>query len=455
MKIYNTLTRKIEEFKPIKKGQVGMYTCGLTVYDFGHIGNFRSFMFVDLLKRYLKWKGFKVMHIMNITDVDDKTIKKSQEQKKSLKEFTEEYTKYFLEDMKVLNIEMPNKIPKATEHIKEMVEIIERLLEKKIAYKAEDGSIYYNLKKDKEYGKLAHLDKEGLKAGARVRSDEYDKENVNDFVLWKSYVPEDGDVFWDTKIGKGRPGWHIECSAMSTKYLGKTFDIHTGGVDLVFPHHENEIAQSEGAFGTKFVKYWLHCEHLVVEGRKMAKSLKNFYTLRDLQEYSSRAIRYLLMSTHYRQQLNFTKEGLVASKQAVERIEHFIEKIQSNKGQDSVDVEKVKKEFERALDDDLNISKALGTIFEFIRETNKLQLKKESAEKVLKLFDDLDKILGLNLLKKEKEEKIPSEILKLTKEREQARKNKDWKKSDELRNKVQAAGYTIEDTEKGYKIKKL
>ncbi len=455
MKIYNTLTRRLEEFKPLKNKSVGMYTCGLTVYDFAHIGNLRSFMFVDVLKRYLKWKGFEVKHVMNITDVDDKTIKRSKEENKSLQELTEEYTKYFLEDMKLMNMEKPDIMPKATGHIKGMVRIIEILLRKKIAYKAEDGSIYYNIKKFKEYGKLAHLDKKGLKPGARVKSDEYDKENVNDFVLWKAYTPEDGNVFWKTPIGKGRPGWHIECSAMSTQYLGDSFDVHTGGVDLIFPPQENEIAQSEGSFGRKFVKYWLHCEHLIVDGKKMSKSLGNFYTLRGLKEYNPRAIRYLLMGTHYRQQLNFTKEGLKASEQAMQRLENFIEKMRSDNGEERIETKKLQKEFEEAMDDDLNISKALGAIFEFIREANKKEVKKEVGEKIIKTFEEFDKVLGLDLTKEQKMKKIPEEVRKLAEQREEARKSKEWEKADELRDKIHETGFAIEDSDQGFKIRKL
>ncbi|MEM7819165.1 MAG: cysteine--tRNA ligase, partial [Candidatus Aenigmatarchaeota archaeon] len=282
LKLFNTLTRKKEVFKPIKKNEVRMYTCGPTVYDFAHIGNFRTYVWQDILKRWLLFKGFKVKHVMNLTDIDDKTIKGAREQGISLREFTEKYIKAFFEDSKTLNLLPADVYPRATEHIREIVELIKILIEKGYAYKGEDGSIYYDISKFKDYGKLSKLKIKELKAGARVKSDSYTKEEAYDFALWKAWDPEDGEVFFETEIGKGRPGWHIECSAMSMKYLGETFDIHTGGVDLIFPHHENEIAQSEAATGKKFVNYWLHAEHLIVEGRKMSKSLGNFYTLRDL-----------------------------------------------------------------------------------------------------------------------------------------------------------------------------
>src|SRR3989338_8353872 len=312
LKLYNTLTRKKEVFKPIKDKIVNLYTCGPTIYDYAHIGNFRAYICSDILKRYLKYKGFKVKHIMNITDVDDKTIKGANQQKISLKDYTKKYEKIFFEDIEALNIDKADVFPKATEHIKEMIDLVKKLLKNGIAYKSEDGSIYYDISKFKDYGKLSHTKIKELKEGARVNQDSYEKESANDFALWKAYHEEDGNIFWQTEIGKGRPGWHIECSAMSMKYLGSHFDIHAGGVDLVFPHHENEIAQSEAFTGKKFVNYWFHNEHLLVDGRKMSKSLGNYYTLRDLltKNYNPKAIRYLLLSTHYRQQLNFLKKNL-------------------------------------------------------------------------------------------------------------------------------------------------
>ncbi|MEM7825323.1 MAG: cysteine--tRNA ligase, partial [Candidatus Aenigmatarchaeota archaeon] len=342
LKLYNTLTRKKEVFKPIRKNEVRMYTCGPTVYDFAHIGNFRTYVWQDILKRWLLYKGFRVIHVMNITDIDDKTIKGSRSQGISLKEFTEKYTEAFFKDSESLNLLPANFYPRATQHIKEIVELIKILIRKGYAYKSEDGSIYYNISKFKSYGKLSKLKIKELKAGARVKLDSYTKEEAYDFALWKAWDPEDGDVFFETDIGKGRPGWHIECSAMSMKYLGETFDIHTGGVDLIFPHHENEIAQSEAATGKKFVKYWLHAEHLIVEGRKMSKSLGNFYTLRDLigKGYNPISIRYLLLSTHYKQQLNFTFESLESAKNTVESLFNFLLKLKEIKeGKENKQVE--------------------------------------------------------------------------------------------------------------------
>jgi cysteinyl-tRNA synthetase len=329
LKLYNTLTRKKEAFKPIKKGKVGMYVCGPTIYSFAHIGNFRAYMSADILRRWLKFKGFGIKQIMNLTDVDDKTIRDSKRKGISLSKFTAKYSKIFFEDLDTLNIERAERYPKATDHIKEMAALVNALMKKGLAYRGKDA-IYYSIEKFKDYGKLAHLEKAQLKPGARVKQDEYDKEHAHDFALWKLWDKDDGNVFWNVEIGgkpsKGRPGWHIECSAMSMKYLGPTFDIHTGGVDLIFPHHQNEIAQSEGATGKPFVRYWLHNEHLLVNGEKMSKSAGNFYTLRDLikKGHDAMAIRYQLLATHYRQKLNLTDDALKAAKQAVDRLTDFV-----------------------------------------------------------------------------------------------------------------------------------
>ncbi|MEK6808976.1 MAG: cysteine--tRNA ligase, partial [Nanoarchaeota archaeon] len=331
LRLFNTRTRKIGVFKSIKDKEVNIYTCGPTVYDYAHIGNLRAYICADILKRYLKYKGYNVKHVMNITDVDDKTIKGSQQQGISLKKYTQNFSNMFFEDIKILNLDLPDIFPKATEHIPEMIMLIKKLLKKGFAYKGEDGSIYYDISKFKNYGKLAQLDMDGLKEGARIRHDEYSKDSPKDFCLWKACDKDDGDVFWKTELGKGRPGWHIECSAMNMKYLGEEFDIHTGGVDLIFPHHENEIAQSVGATGKEFVHYWFHNEHLLVNGKKMSKSLGNFYTLRDLlnKGYNPIGIRYLLLSTHYRQQLNFTEESLQGAENSVQRINDFILKLRN------------------------------------------------------------------------------------------------------------------------------
>jgi len=366
LRFKNSYSRQAEEFKPIDEGKVRMYTCGPTVYLFAHIGNFRTFIFEDLLRRYLKYKGYEVTQVMNITDIDDKIIRGCQKEGKALgkalKEFTEPYTKAFFEDIDALGIERVEHYPHATDYINQMVKIVKKLVDNGLAYEV-DGNYYFKISAFKDYGKLAHLDMEGLKPGARVASDEYEKESAPDFALWKAWDEKDGDIFWETDIGKGRPGWHLECSAMSMEILGEHFDIHTGGVDNMFPHHENEIAQSEGATGQKFVNYWMHSEYLIVEGKKMSKSLGNYYTLRDILEkgYSGKAVRYILMATHYRQQLNFTFEGLDAAGNSLERYNDFISNLKDYSGGESDGsaseiIEKAKSEFENALDDDLNIS---------------------------------------------------------------------------------------------------
>jgi len=470
IKFYNTLTRKKQTFRPIEPGTVKMYSCGPTVYNFAHIGNLRSFIFVDLLRRFLKYEGFKVLHVMNITDVDDKTIRDSKKEGLSLKEFTEKYTIYFLEDISALNIQRPDIMPKATEHIPDMIALIKKLDENGYVYKSDDNSVYYKISKFKDYGKFAQIKVKDLKAGARVSQDEYSKEEAQDFALWKAWNPEDGDTFWKTEYGKGRPGWHIECSAMSMKYLGETFDMHTGGVDLIFPHHQNEIAQSEEATGKRFVNYWLHCEHLIVEGKKMSKSLGNFYTLRDVlaKGYKPMAIRYLLMSTHYRQQLNFTFNALEAAQNNVDKLVNFAARLkeiaESKKKTGKLDKEKkketalliknAKKGFDKALEDDLNVSDALAAVFNFITEMNKRiaedSLDKNSAKKGFELMMQFDSVLGvIGEIKEEKE--LPEEIMKLINEREEARKSRNFAKADEIRNILKSKGILLDDTKDGVK----
>lgn len=459
LKLFNTLGRKKEEFKPMKKGEVGMYTCGPTVYNYPHIGNYRAYIVADLLKRYIEYKGFKVKQIMNITDVEDKTIRDSQKEGISLKEFTMRYEKAFMEDLNTLNVEPASIYPRATEHIKEMVAVVKKLLEKGIAYKGEDGSIYYDVSKFKDYGKLANIKVKELKAGARVKQDEYAKESASDFALWKAYDKEDGDVFWETEIGKGRPGWHIECSAMSSKYLGDQFDIHTGGIDLVFPHHQNEIAQAEGATGKKpFVKYWVHNEWLLVEGKKMSKSLGNFYTLRDIIDkgYDAMSVRYVLLSTHYRQQLNFTFAELEAAKNAIQRLNDFMLKLNEINGEHNPEVHKIidkaKLDFEKAMDNDLDMPKALAVIFDFIRLINKSEMSKEDAKKVKALMLELNKVIGVI---KTKKDVLDSEVEEMIKQREDARKNKDFKTADNIRDKLKKKGIILEDTPQGVRWKKV
>jgi len=458
---FNTLTRKKEKFTPLERGKVKIYTCGPTVYDFAHIGNFRTFIFQDLLRRWLEYRGFRVTQVMNITDVDDKTIRGARKQGVSLRQYTDYYMKAFFEDIEALNLEKAEHYPRATEHIPEMVSLIKRLLEKGYAYKGEDGSIYYDISKFKEYGKLSKLKIEELKPGARVKVDEYGKEEARDFALWKAWDEEDGDVFWETEIGKGRPGWHIECSTMAMKYLGETIDIHSGGVDLIFPHHENEIAQSEAATGKEFARYWLHSEHLLVEGRRMAKSLGNFYTLRDLiaKGYDPKAIRFLLMATHYRQQLNFTFDGLEAAKNAVDRLKTFVHRLLEADGKGCGEEIKrlmadVQKLFGEAMDDDLNISVALAALFDFVREVNRLMdenmLSRKEAEEVYTLMMRFDKVLGV-IGEAKVEEKLPKEAEELIRRREEARKARDWETADKIRAQLRAMGIIIEDTPQGVK----
>ncbi|MBW2980089.1 cysteine--tRNA ligase [Candidatus Woesearchaeota archaeon] len=459
LKLYNTLTKKVEEFKPIKGGHVSMYSCGPTVYNYAHIGNFRNYVFVDLLKRYLEFKDFKVKHVMNLTDIDDKTIRDSGKIGWSLKQLTDKYTKIFMEDIKTLNIKPASMFPKATEHVKDMIEFTKKLVEKGFAYE-KLGSVYFSIAKFKDYGKLSKVDLSQMKAGARVDMDEYEKDHPGDFTLMKKSKLDElkRGISYDTEWGKVRPGWHLECSIMSMKYLGETFDIHTGGIDLVFPHHENEIAQSEAYSGKKFVNYWLHNEHLIVNGKKMSKSLGNFYTLRDILKkgYDSMAIRYLLMATHYRQKLNFTFSGLDAATNAIKRLNDFIFELLNEKSKEHNNkveglIKKTRAKFEERMDNDLNISEALAVVFNFITEINKEKIGEKNAKDILKLMKDFNKVLGV--MKFEKED-VPKEIKELAEKREKARKAKDWAEADELRDEIKSKGYIIEDTSGGYRVKK-
>jgi len=461
LRFFNTLTRTKEEFVPIEPGKVKMYTCGPTVYDFAHIGNFRAYIVVDLIKRYLRYKGYEVKHIMNITDVDDKTIAGSQSENVSLGEYAQKYKKAFFEDLESLNIEKADLYPEATAHVPEMVDLVKKLLENGHAYQLE-GSTYFKISTFPSYGQLSKMKMEDLKAGVRISKDEYEKEEVGDFALWKGWDEKDGEVFWETEVGKGRPGWHIECSTMSMKYLGKHFDIHTGGVDLIFPHHENEIAQSQAVTKEKFVNFWLHNEFLMVEGKKMAKSLGNFYTLRDIlnKGYNPMAIRYLLMSTYYRQQLNFTFQGLEGAKNALQRFYDFMDsltRVKNQKDNAMVDelLRKARVDFENALDDDLNMSEALGVIFDLVRDVNRLmdegKLSSSDALEASNQMKSFDKVLGI--LKKEElvlDDKIKELILK----REEARRKRDWALADKIRKEIEFSGIIIEDTPEGPKAKR-
>ena len=461
LQFYNTLTRKKEEFYTVHPNEVRMYTCGPTVYDFPTIGNLRAYIFGDLLHKYLKYKGYKVTYVINITDVDDKTIAGSQKGKIPVRNYTKRYKEAFFDDMKSSNIELADIYPEATSHINDMVNFIKILLQKGYAYQSE-GATYFRIENFPSYGKLSRMDLQGLKAGARVSADAYEKEQVADFALWKAWDEKDGDTFWETEVGKGRPGWHIECSAMSVKYLGKHFDIHTGGVDLIFPHHENEIAQSEAANGEKFVNFWLHNEHLMVDGKKMAKSLGNYYTLRDLinKGYNPIAIRYLLLATHYRQQLNFTFDGLEASKNALQRLYDFVDNLKMVEGEGDYPqvkeiLAKAKQEFEDALDDDLNVSEALGVVFNLVKDVNRLtdekKISKADAEKVLELMNRFDSVLGIL---KQEELVLDEEIERLIEERSKARKEKNFGLADQIREDLETKGIILEDTPQGVKWKR-
>ncbi|QHI67937.1 cysteine--tRNA ligase [Tichowtungia aerotolerans] len=459
-KIYNTLSRQLEELVPLKDNHVRLYTCGPTVYNYAHIGNYRAYMFEDLLRRWIQYKGMGITQVQNLTDVDDKTIRGSRETGKPLREYTQTYKDAFFEDLKTLNIQPAEHYPAATDCIPEMIELIEKLFEKGLAYKSDDGSVYFPIDKFPEYGKLARLDREGMRSGARVDQDEYDKDNAADFALWKGYVEEDGDVVWDSPWGKGRPGWHIECSAMSQKYLGKTFDLHCGGVDNIFPHHEDEIAQSEGANGCLYSKYWMHNAHLQVEGKKMSKSEGNFFTLREILDkgYSGREIRYELIGTHYRQSLNFTFASLNANRAALARLDEFYAKLQESIGGETEAGElpewaaTLAEKFEAALDDDLNIAGALGALFDGVHEGNKsFPMSGKEALAVSNLWKKIDSVLGF--LEPPKED-VPAELIEMANARVEAKKNKDWAEADRLRDAIAAAGWIVQDTPTGPKLKK-
>jgi cysteinyl-tRNA synthetase len=471
LKLFNTLSRSIQDFTPLDSTgkKVGMYCCGPTVYDFAHIGNWRTFVFGDLVRRTLEFNGYTVTHVMNITDVEDKIIKRVRENKTSLRELTGKYEAAFFEDLLALNCKMPHHTPHATEHIPEIISLIEKLIQRGIAYKAADGSVYFSIEKYRScgctYGQLLKLNFDEMRAGERVKSDEYAKESVADFALWKARVPDDGDVFWPSPWGEGRPGWHIECSAMSTKILGPSFDLHVGGEDLIFPHHEDEIAQSEGATGKPFVKHWLHGAHLLVEGKKMSKSLGNFFTLRDLlaKGFTGREIRYLLLTAHYRETFNFTLEGLQGARTALARIDECLGKLREvagtspkSKVQSPKPDDPMIQRFTQSLDDDLNISAAWAVVFEWVRETNKRiaenSLSAADAVAALTVWDKVDSVLGIGA---PAEAEASAEIVVLLEARQAARKAKDFKRADAIRDELKSKGWVIEDTTKGPKLKKI
>ena len=488
LSLFNTLARGVQAFTPLDPAgkKVGLYCCGPTVYDFAHIGNWRTFVFGDLVRRYLDFKGYALTHVMNITDVEDKIIKRVRESKTTLREFTGQYETAFLDDMKALNCLMPHHTPRATEHIPEIISLIEKLIARGIAYQAADGSVYFSIEKYRgcgcNYGQLVKLNFEEMRAGARVASDEYDKESLADFALWKQRVPDDGDVFWPSPWGEGRPGWHIECSAMSMKVLGASFDLHLGGEDLKFPHHEDEIAQSEGATGKPFVKYWLHGAHLLVEGKKMSKSLGNFFTLRDLlaKGFTGREVRYLLLTAYYRATFNFTLDGLTGAKSALERIDECVGKLReiASGTLPSDNNSQLITKFTTALDDDLNISAAWAVIFEWVRQMNIWygveedarsmadltqgnladRLKAYNAKRASKAATELaawekvNAVLGIGTAP---EAEAPAAIVALLEARQAARKAKDFRRSDEIRDELKAKGWLIEDSPKGPKLKRI
>ena len=454
IQFYNTLTRKKEEFIPIEENLIKLYTCGPTVYNYAHIGNFRAYMFEDLLKRFLLFQGYKVKHVMNLTDVEDKIIKAIYKKNKSIEEYTRIYKDAFFNDLKTLGISKADITPAATETIPEMVDLINKLLEKGFAYKTEEGSIYFQISKFSKYGKLANLNINEMQKGNRVENDEYEKEELRDFALWKGFKEEDGDVFWETDLGKGRPGWHIECSAMSTKYLGNHFDLHCGGVDNIFPHHENEIAQSECATGEKFVNYWLHCKHLIVNGQKMSKSLGNFYSLQDILDkgYSAESIRLILLNTHYRQTLNFTFEKLDTAEKNIIKIRNFYKRLSNVEDSKAIFEELIvttDKEFENCLSDDLNISGAIGALFNMMKSVNtKLgqnKISKNDSEKIIKLMKKLDIVLNIGKYDEQQENDLTAEEYKMIADRIEAKKNKDWAEADRIRNIFKEKGIILKD----------
>jgi cysteinyl-tRNA synthetase len=440
-----------------------MYTCGPTVYNLAHIGNLRTFMFQDLLRRHLEYRSYDVTHVMNITDVEDKIIRTCRETGENLKDLTGRFTDMFFEDLKVLGVREPGTTPRATDHIDEMVELIQKLSDNGHTYEV-DGSIYFKIASFPNYGKLSHFDVDTLQQGAsgRMDADEYLTEDPRDFALWKAYVEDDGEVYWETELGKGRPGWHIECSCMSMKYLGESFEIHCGAVDLVFPHHENEIAQSEGATGKPFVKYWMHAAHLNLSGRKISKSLGNMVTLNDLLDegHSALAIRWALRATHYRQPTNFSTDSLEAAARSLERIRDFrlrLQGIRQSSGSDLTEVcAECEQNFGAGLDDDLNISAALAAIFDFVRVANRIMdeddLCADGAANALDLFERLDAVIGL--LGDEEESEAPADILDLVQKRQQARRSKDFADSDRLRDELAGKGWVVEDTPDGPRVKR-
>jgi len=469
IRLHNTMTNRLEVLEPVHKGEVRIYTCGPTVYDFAHIGNFRTFAFQDVLRRFLRSRGLRVMQVMNLTDVDDRIIANAAAAGVSIRDYTEKYIEAFLADMNTLHLEMPEEVVRATDHIPDMVSLIERLQAKGMTY-ASDGSIYYRIAKFPAYGKLSKIDVAGMKSGVRVDTDRYEKDDVRDFALWKA--PKPGEHFWKTEIGPGRPGWHIECSAMAMKYLGDTIDIHTGGVDLTFPHHENEIAQSEGATGHTFVRMWLHAEHLIIEGEKMSKSLGNFFTLRDLFAKGQKpsTIRFLLLSVPYRRQLNFTADSLKQAENSVERLRNFMVRVKTEQFPAGSNpemgkrAEKAENDFDAGLADDLNTAVALAAVFDLVRDVNtamdRREFRQQDAPRLVATMEKFDAILAMlvdddaeklrNLgIAPEKPRLEAAEVEALIEERNAAKKRRDFKRSDQIRQQLMDSGIIVEDTKDG------
>lgn len=463
LRFYNTLTQQVEEFVPLHGNEVRMYTCGPTVYNFAHIGNLRTFTFEDVLRRWLAARGYQLNHVMNITDVEDKIIRNAMAQGKSIYEYTEKYTEAFLEDMATLRLQRPEKIVKATDHIQEMVDAVDALAEKGFTYTSE-GSVYYRIANFDGYGKLSHNDFSGIRAGARVDIDEYDKSDARDFVLWKA--KKDGEPSWPASCGDGRPGWHIECSVMAMKYLGETLDIHAGGVDLIFPHHENEIAQSEAITGKPFARYWLHSEHLSIDMQKMSKSTGNIYTLRDIVEmgYSPESLRYLLSSVPYRKKLNFSLEGLKAAATAIERLRNYklrLETAKFGEGTDAAITARTQQslaKFDQALDDDLNTAEALAAVFEYVRDTNTMmdaeQFPAGNVTDALSLLARFDSVFDVLRPTESAGGISDAEVEALVAERNQAKKSKNFGRSDEIRKQLTDLGIVLEDTKDGVRWKR-
>ena len=471
MNVFNSLSRRVEALEPLADNTIRLYTCGPTVYNFAHIGNFRAYTFEDVLRRVIQFNGMKVRQVMNLTDVDDKTIRGANAQGVALTAYTKTYKDAFFADLKKLNVQPAEVYPAATDHIPEMIALVEKLMAKGVAYQSDDKSVYFKVRDFPGYGKLAHIDFDHQQTGLRCAADEYDKENVGDFALWKAWEPSDGPVGWDSPWGRGRPGWHIECSAMSMKYLGETFDLHTGGIDNLFPHHENEIAQAEAATGKPFVKTWMHCAHLRVNGEKMSKSLGNFFTLRDLLDkgYTGREIRYVLINAHYRSGLNFAFSALDDARKSLARIDACVEKVEKGKrwngengekgngGKACAFAQKCLDDFTTAVNDDLNLPKAFAALFELVRETNAALAAAETtgfdADEVLRVFRRMDEVLGVIFFENEKKAvEVPTEVQALLDARAAARQAKNWAESDRLRDAIAAAGWLVKDSKDGQSV---